>query len=60
MHSVRMMCRLLDVSSSGFYESVDRPLSKRAAKDVVLTAQLEAAHDESRGTYGANNEGSTR
>ncbi len=53
MHCVRTMCRLLEVSTSGFYASVDRPLSKRAAKDVVLTAQLEAAHDESRGTYGA-------
>jgi putative transposase len=47
------MCRLLEVSTSGFYASVDRPLSTRAKKDVVLTAQLEAAHDESRGTYGA-------
>lgn len=28
-------------------------MSHRAAKDVVLTAQLEAAHEESRGTYGA-------
>lgn len=53
VHNVTTMCRLLGVSTSGFYASVDRPLSKRAAKDVVLTAQLEAAHDESRGTYGA-------
>jgi transposase InsO family protein len=53
MHNVTTMCRLLGVSTSGFYASVDRPMSKRAAEDVVLTAQLEAAHDESRGTYGA-------
>src|SRR5204863_4454263 len=31
----------------------DRPLSTRAKEDLVLSAQLEAAHDESRGTYGA-------
>lgn len=53
IYSVRMMCRLLGVSTSGFYASVDRPMSTRAKADLVLTAQLEAAHDESRGTYGA-------
>lgn len=53
VHCVRTMCRLLDVSTSGFYASVDRPLSTRAKEDLVLSAQLEAAHDESRGTYGA-------
>jgi putative transposase len=52
-HNVTTMCRLLGVSTSGFYASVDRPMSKRAAEDVVLTAHIEAAHDESRGTYGA-------
>jgi putative transposase len=29
------------------------PALERATEDVVLTAQLEAAHNESRGTYGA-------
>lgn len=53
MHSVRAMCRLLGVSTSGFYASLDRPLSTRAKQDLILCAQLEAAHDASRGTYGA-------
>lgn len=53
VHSVRLMCRLLGFSTSGFYASVDRPMSTRAKEDIVLTTQLEAAHDESRGTYGA-------
>jgi putative transposase len=46
------MCRALGVSTSGFYASVDRPLSTRTKRDLVLTAKLEAAHVESRGTYG--------
>lgn len=47
------MCRLLGVSTSGFYASIDRPLSERTKRDLVLSAKLEAAHEASRGTYGA-------
>ena len=53
MHCVRTMCRLLGVSTSGFYASIDRPLSERTKRDLVLSAKLEAAHEASRGTYGA-------
>jgi len=52
VHSVRMMCRVLDVSPSGFYAWRARPLSARAKRDVELSALLERAHTESRGTYG--------
>jgi putative transposase len=47
------MCRVLGVSPSGYYAAVDRPLSSRAKRDLILTALLVAAHEESRGTYGA-------
>jgi len=53
VHCVRTMCRLLGVSTSGFYASIDRPLSERTKRDLVLSAKLEAAHEASRGTYGA-------
>jgi putative transposase len=46
------MCRLLDVSTSGFYAWSTRPLSTRSRRDLVLSARLERAHQESRGTYG--------
>jgi putative transposase len=47
------MCRVLDVSPSGFYAWRKRPLSPRARADVELSAEIQAIHRESRGTYGA-------
>jgi putative transposase len=52
-HHVAAMCRTLDVSPSGYYAWRKRPLSSRARADVELTAQIQAIHRESRGTYGA-------
>ena len=31
-HSVRMVCRLLDVASSGYYDWLKKPMSDRAKK----------------------------
>ena len=53
VHSIRMMCRLLEVSPSGYYAWRARPMSTRAREDLVLSAQLERAHTASHGTYGA-------
>jgi putative transposase len=49
---VAMMCRLLGVSRSGFYEWLDRPVSPGAQRRVRLTEQIRAVFDDSGRTYG--------
>ncbi|RMG31320.1 MAG: hypothetical protein D6721_01565 [Gammaproteobacteria bacterium] len=46
------MCRLLGVSTSGFYAWLRRPESARARRDAELAERIEAIHVRSRGTYG--------
>jgi transposase InsO family protein len=52
-HSVARLCRVLRVSTSGFYAWLGRPPSARARADAALTARVRTIHQESRGTYGA-------
>jgi len=47
------MCRVLDVSPSGYYASRTRPASWHAVIDEVLLAHVRVAHQESGNTYGA-------
>lgn len=47
-----MACRLLGVSTSGFYEWLGRPESPRALRDKELTKMIREIHEQSRGTYG--------
>jgi putative transposase len=54
-HEVATMCRVLGVSTSGFYAWSERPLSKRAREDIALTAKIHEIHRWSRGAYGAPN-----
>jgi hypothetical protein len=49
---VRLMCRVLDASLSGFHDWLRRPESPRAAEDRALVAKIQAVHSESRRTYG--------
>jgi putative transposase len=48
-----VMCRLLDVSRSGFYEWLHNPLSDRALEDQRLLGLIRAAYTASHGVYGA-------
>ncbi len=50
---VRMMCRALQVSSSGYYAWRVRPESTRARTDRELTRVIRRLHAESDGTYGS-------
>lgn len=52
-HSVPMMCRLLEVSRSGFYAWCDREPSRRALEDARLGTLIVTSHCESRGVYGS-------
>ena len=47
------MCRVLDVSPSGYYAWLVRPASARARRDGELLERILAIHTDSRGTYGA-------
>ena len=47
------MCRVLQVTRSGFYAWCRRPASQRQENQVKLTEQIKAAHAGSRGTYGS-------
>lgn len=46
------MCRVLGVSTSGYYAWLDRSPSARARVDAELTIQIQGIHGWSRGTYG--------
>jgi putative transposase len=48
-----VMCRLLDVSRSGFYEWLRHPLSDRALEDQRLLGLIRTAYTASHGVYGA-------
>ena len=51
-HGVRRLCRLLDVSSSGYYAWRGRQTSRRARQDAVLLGHIRALFAAGRGVYG--------
>lgn len=51
-YPVPFMCRIYDVSPSGYYTWLGRPPSKRAREEVRLEVEIQAAHQRTRETYG--------
>ena len=52
---VRRLCKVLGVSPSGYYAWLDRPPSRHAIEDAVLTERIRLIHEKSRGNYGSPN-----
>jgi putative transposase len=50
--AIRMMCRVVDVSVSGYYRWRDRAPAARAVQDAALLERLREHHRVSRQTYG--------
>ena len=51
-YAVPLMRRIMNVSASGYYAWLDRPLSKRALEEIRLEVEIRAAHKRTRQTYG--------
>ena len=52
-YPIRLMCRCLAVSRSGYYAWRKRPPSARAKRDARLRVEIAASHTASRRTYGS-------
>jgi len=50
---IAVMCEVLDVSTSGYYASVDREPSPRAKRRVRIEAAVRQVHAASHGIYGS-------
>ena len=50
---VQVLCRVLEVAPSGYYEWLKQPLSKRAQEDVRLLRLIRTSFVASQGIYGA-------
>ena len=49
---VRLMCQVLNVSSSGYYDWRRRPVSEQAQSNRVLDGQIRQIYDEHKQRYG--------
>jgi putative transposase len=52
-HSIKLMCRVLEVSRWGYHAWASRPLSRRAVQDARLTARIRELHALRRRVYGS-------
>jgi putative transposase len=51
-YPITILCKVMNVSKSGFFAWRGRPPSKKSNEDKVLEKLVEDAHRDSRGTYG--------
>ncbi len=51
-YPISLLCRVLGVSRSGYYEWKDRPLFKRDRENAALTEKIRQIHERSRQVYG--------
>jgi putative transposase len=51
-YPISLLCKVLRVSRSGYYDWKDRPPSKRATENAALTHRIAEIHQRSRETYG--------
>jgi putative transposase len=49
---VSLLCRVLEVTTSGYYAWVKRPLTIRQREEMRLELEIHAAHKRTRQTYG--------
>ena len=52
VYPLATMCRVLGISSSGYYAWCRHPISARARRDAEILEKIRAVHEFSRGTYG--------
>lgn len=52
LYPVATQCRVLDVSTSGYYAWLQRAPSRRSREDERLKRRIRSIHEHSRGTYG--------
>lgn len=52
-HKVVRLCEVLEVSTSGYYDWLDRPESRTSRENKHLTARIRRAHERSNQIYGA-------
>ncbi len=52
VYPIATMCRVLEVSTSGYYAWLKRPPSERKRTDAELLERIQRFHERSDGTYG--------
>lgn len=51
--AIRTVCQVLDVSVSGYYAWLKRPVSKRAERRAALAEKIKTVHEENRSVFGS-------